>query len=281
MQTPTSSLFMPGSAEGFHEPCIMGILNVTPDSFHDGGKHNSLDAAVAQASRMLEEGADVLDLGAQSTRPGAEQVGAEEEWRRLAPVLRAIQDKHPNTVLSIDTFHPIVAERALQKGAHWINDVTGGNETMWQVVADADCPYVMMHMQGTPATMQQNPTYDDVVQDILTALGGRVKQATACGVRKIILGVGFGFGKTVAHNYALLQSLDAFRALQRPLLVGVSRKSMIQKVLNVSSDEALNGTTALHAWALDRGAQILRVHDVREAREVRDLHRALNPTSSA
>ena len=281
MQTPTSSLFMPGSAEGFHEPCIMGILNVTPDSFHDGGKHNSLDAAVAQASRMLEEGADVLDLGAQSTRPGAEQVGAEEEWRRLAPVLRAIQDKHSNTVLSIDTFHPVVAERALQEGAHWINDVTGGNETMWQVVADADCPYVMMHMQGTPATMQQNPTYDDVVQDILTALGERVKQATACGVRKIILDVGFGFGKTVAHNYALLQSLDAFRALQHPLLVGVSRKSMIQKVLNVSSDEALNGTTALHAWALDRGAQILRVHDVREAREVRDLHRALNPTSSA
>lgn len=281
MQTPTSSLFMSGSAEGFHEPCIMGILNVTPDSFYDGGKHNSLDAAVAQASRMLEEGADVLDLGAQSTRPGAEQVGAEEEWRRLAPVLRAIQDKHPNTVLSIDTFHPIVAERALQEGAHWINDVTGGNETMWQVVADADCPYVMMHMQGTPATMQQNPTYDDVVQDILTALGERVKQATACGVQRIILDVGFGFGKTVAHNYALLQSLDAFRALQRPLLVGVSRKSMIQKVLNVSSDEALNGTTALHAWALDRGAQILRVHDVREAREVRDLHRALNPTSSA
>ena len=281
MQTPTSSLFMSGSAEGFHEPCIMGILNVTPDSFYDGGKHNSLDAAVAQASRMVEEGADVLDLGAQSTRPGAEQVGAEEEWRRLAPVLRAIQDKHPNTVLSIDTFHPIVAERALQEGAHWINDVTGGNETMWQVVADADCPYVMMHMQGTPATMQQNPTYDDVVQDILTALDERVKQATACGVRKIILDVGFGFGKTVAHNYALLQSLDAFRALQRPLLVGVSRKSMIQKVLNVSSDEALNGTTALHAWALDRGAQILRVHDVREAREVRDLHRALNPTSSA
>ena len=281
MQTPTSSLFMSGSAEGFHEPCIMGILNVTPDSFYDGGKHNSLDAAVAQASRMVEEGADVLDLGAQSTRPGAEQVGAEEEWRRLAPVLRAIQDKHPNTVLSIDTFHPIVAERALQEGAHWINDVTGGNETMWQVVADADCPYVMMHMQGTPATMQQNPTYDDVVQDILTALGERVKQATACGVRRIILDVGFGFGKTVAHNYALLQSLDAFRALQRPLLVGVSRKSMIQKVLNVSSDEALNGTTALHAWALDRGAQILRVHDVREAREVRDLHRALNPTSPA
>jgi len=281
MQTPTSSLFMPGSAEGFHEPCIMGILNVTPDSFHDGGKHNSLDAAVAQASRMLEEGADVLDLGAQSTRPGAEQVGAEEEWRRLAPVLRAIQAKHPNTVLSIDTFHPVVAERALQEGGHWINDVTGGNKTMWQVVADADCPYVMMHMQGTPATMQQNPTYDDVVQDILTALGERVKQATACGVRKIILDVGFGFGKTVAHNYALLQSLDAFRALHRPLLVGVSRKSMIQKVLNVSSDEALNGTTALHAWALDRGAQILRVHDVREAREVRDLHRALNTTSSA
>ena len=281
MQTPTSSLFMPGSAEGFHEPCIMGILNVTPDSFHDGGKHNSLNAAVSQASRMLEDGADVLDLGAQSTRPGAEQVGAEEEWRRLAPVLRAIQDKHPQAVLSIDTFHPVVAERALREGGHWINDVTGGNETMWQVVAEADCPYVMMHMQGTPATMQQDPTYDDVVQDILTALGERVKQATACGVRKIILDVGFGFGKAVAHNYALLQSLDAFHALQRPLLVGVSRKSMIQKVLNVSSEEALNGTTALHAWALDRGAQILRVHDVREAREVRDLHRALNPTPSA
>lgn len=278
MQAVSPSIFFRGSDVGFHQPWVMGILNVTPDSFFDGGKHDSLQAAVDHADQMLAAGADVLDLGAQSTRPGAVQVGPDEEWARLSPVLRAIRDRHADAVLSIDTFHPEVAQRALDAGADWINDVTGGTDAMWKVVAQARCPYVMMHMQGTPATMQDNPSYDDVTADVASALGRKLERAAEVGVTNVIVDVGFGFGKTVEHNFALLQNLESFQSLNRPVLVGVSRKSMIQRVLNVTSDQALNGTTALHAWALDRGAHILRVHDVKEACEVRDLHHALNRT---
>jgi dihydropteroate synthase len=261
----------------------MGILNLTPDSFHDGGAWNDTGRAVAQAERMLREGADVLDLGAQSTRPGAEQVGADEEWARLAPVLSALRNAHPDALLSIDTFHASVARRALDAGADLINDVSGGDADpeMWKVVADARAPYVLMHMQGTPATMQANPTYTDVVSDVYQNLQTKLFRAYDAGVTDVIADVGFGFGKTVAHNYALLDALPEFQALQCPLLVGVSRKSMIQKVLDVPSDDALNGTTVLHAWAVDRGAHLLRVHDVAEAVEVVKLHAALQDSRTS
>ena len=255
----------------------MGILNLTPDSFHDGGAWDKPSAALGQAERMLNDGADVLDLGAQSTRPGAEVLGAEAEWQRLEPVLVALKSAHPDAIVSVDTFHAEVAQRALAEGADIINDVSGGDADpdMWKVVAQARAPYVLMHMQGTPATMQNNPTYDDVVHEVVTHLQRRVHAAYQAGVTDVIADVGFGFGKTVAHNYALLDALDQFQELRCPILAGVSRKSMIQKVLDTDNQHALNGTTALHAWALDRGAHILRAHDVAEAKEVVALHSAL------
>ena len=277
MHVVTPSITLRGSVVSFHQPWVMGILNLTPDSFHDGGAWNNPAAALGQAERMLDEGADMLDLGAQSTRPGAEVLGPEAEWQRLEPVLVALKKTQPDAIVSVDTFHAEVARRALAEGADVINDVSGGDADpdMWAVVAQARAPYVLMHMQGTPTTMQDNPTYDDVVHEVVTHLQRRVHAAYQAGVTDVVADVGFGFGKTVAHNYALLDALDQFHELQCPLLAGVSRKSMIQKVLGVDSQRALNGTTALHAWALDRGAHILRVHDVAEAKEAVALHQAL------
>ena len=277
MHVVTPSITLRGSVVSFHQPWVMGILNLTPDSFHDGGAWNNPAAALGQAERMLDEGADMLDLGAQSTRPGAEALGPEAEWQRLEPVLVALKKTQPDAIVSVDTFHAEVARRALAEGADVINDVSGGDADpdMWAVVAQARAPYVLMHMQGTPTTMQDNPTYDDVVHEVVTHLQRRVHAAYQAGVTDVVADVGFGFGKTVAHNYALLDALDQFHELQCPLLAGVSRKSMIQKVLGVDSQRALNGTTALHAWALDRGAHILRVHDVAEAKEAVALHQAL------
>ncbi|MGB1055657.1 MAG: dihydropteroate synthase [Flavobacteriales bacterium] len=277
MHVVTPSITLRGSVVNFHQPWVMGILNLTPDSFHDGGAWERPVAALGQAERMLNEGADVLDLGAQSTRPGAAILGPEAEWQRLEPVLVSLKKAQPGAILSVDTFCAEVARRALKEGADMINDVSGGDADpdMWAVVAQARAPYVLMHMQGTPATMQDNPTYDDVVHEVVTHLQRRVHAAYQAGVTDVVADVGFGFGKTVAHNYALLDALDQFHELQCPLLAGISRKSMIQKVLGVDSQRALNGTTALHAWALDRGAHILRVHDVAEAKEAVTLHQAL------
>ena len=277
MHVVTPSITLRGSVVNFHQPWVMGILNLTPDSFHDGGAWERPVAALGQAERMLNEGADVLDLGAQSTRPGAAMLGLEAEWQRLEPVLVSLKKAQPGAILSVDTFCAEVARRALEEGADMINDVSGGDADpdMWAVVAQARAPYVLMHMQGTPATMQDNPTYDDVVHEVVTHLQRRVHAAYQAGVTDVVADVGFGFGKTVAHNYALLDALDQFHELQCPLLAGISRKSMIQKVLGVDSQRALNGTTALHAWALDRGAHILRVHDVAEAKEAVTLHQAL------
>ena len=283
MQVLSPSISVRGSLRSFHQTWVMGILNLTPDSFHDGGAWNDTGRAVAQAERMLQDGADILDLGAQSTRPGAALVGADEEWARLSPVLAALKQSHSDALLSIDTFHASVAQRALDAGADLINDVSGGDADpeMWKVVAAARAPYVMMHMQGTPATMQANPTYKDVVSDVYQNLQTKLFRAYDAGITDVVADVGFGFGKTIAHNYALLDALPEFLALECPLLVGVSRKSMIQKVLGTDSDGALNGTTALHAWALDRGAHLLRVHDVAQAVEVVKLHNALRESRTS
>ena len=283
MQVLSPSISVRGSLRSFHQTWVMGILNLTPDSFHDGGAWDDTGRAVAQAERMLQDGVDILDLGAQSTRPGAALVGAEEEWARLSPVLAALKQSHSDALLSIDTFHASVAQRALDAGADLINDVSGGDAdpAMWKVVAAARAPYVMMHMQGTPATMQANPTYSDVVSEVYQNLQTKLFRAYDAGITDVVADVGFGFGKTVAHNYALLDALPEFLALECPLLVGVSRKSMIQKVLDTDSDGALNGTTALHAWALDRRAHLLRVHDVAQAVEVVKLHNALRESRTS
>jgi dihydropteroate synthase len=259
-------------------PKVMGILNVTPDSFHDGGKYNAVDSALLQTEKMLTEGADIIDIGAVSTRPGAQMLSAEDEWLRLEPVLAAINKKFPKAILSIDTYHAQVAKRAISLGAHIINDVSAGqiDTNMFTLVAELQVPYIMMHMQGTPQTMQQNPGYSNVVVDVMRFFSERLEKLRMLGVNDIILDPGFGFGKTLEHNYELLNQLTDFELFDLPILIGISRKSMINRALGTKPENALNGTTALHAFALERGANILRVHDVKEAKQVVTLHQHLH-----
>ena len=255
----------------------MGVLNCTPDSFFEGSRAASAKAAVETGQRMLTAGADLLDVGGQSSRPGAVEVGAIEEWQRIEATIKGLLDAAPEALISVDTFHHEVALKALEAGAFMVNDIFGGSRdaNMAQVIAQFNAPYAIMHMQGTPATMQERPTYKDITTEVLHWLQDRMRSLAQQGVQQQVVDVGFGFGKTAAHNFQLLRELDHFQALNAPLLVGVSRKSMIYKTLNGQPENALNGTTALHAWALERGAHMLRVHDVAEAREVVALHRAL------
>lgn len=260
----------------------MGILNVTPDSFYDGGRLVTTEDAIRQAERMLGEGATLLDIGGASSRPGAEEVSEAEEMRRVLPAIELILRNFPDTVLSVDTWRASVARTALDAGASIVNDISAGrwDTAMYPTVAEADCPYILMHAQGTPATMQMAPQYDDIVQEELDFFIEEVGRLRAIGVRDIVLDPGFGFGKTVAHNYALLRNLDVFSTvLGLPVLAGISRKSMICKVLGVNPEHALNGTTALHMVALQQGARILRVHDVKEALEVIRLYEQLEGLS--
>ncbi len=255
----------------------MGVLNCTPDSFFEGSRAASAKAAVKTGRRMLGAGADVLDVGGQSSRPGAVEVGAIEEWQRIEATIKGLLDAAPEALISVDTFHHEVALKALEAGAFMVNDIFGGSRdaNMAQVIAQFNAPYAIMHMQGTPATMQERPTYKDITTAVVHWLQDRMRILSQQGVQQPVVDVGFGFGKTAAHNFQLLRELDQFQALNAPLLVGVSRKSMIYKIINRQPETALNGTTALHAWALERGAHMLRVHDVAEAREVVTLHRAL------
>jgi dihydropteroate synthase len=257
-------------------PRVMGILNATPDSFHAGSRVAGVSAA-DEAVRMVREGAAILDVGGQSSRPGAERVGPSEEWRRVEPALDAIRTALPDVPISIDTFHAEVARKALDAGADMINDISAGalDPELPMVVAERGVPYAIMHMQGTPGTMQDNPVYREVVHEVKHHLEERCVQLRALGIEHLVVDPGFGFGKTVQHNYSLLQHLDVLSDLGCPILVGVSRKSMIHRVLDCTSEEALNGTTALHAWALDRGAHWLRVHDVAPAVECIRLHQYL------
>lgn len=247
----------------------MGILNVTPDSFFDGGRYTSSNDQVAHVERMLDEGATLIDIGAASSRPGSELLSPAGEWARLEPVLRELVRAFPQTWFSVDTYHAETAGKAVQEGVALINDISGGqmDTAMFETVAAHRAPYILMHMQGTPQSMQHDPTYGDVVQEVIYSLAERVQQLHQLGVHDVILDPGFGFGKTVEHNYALLRHLPAFAAFELPLMVGVSRKSMINRVLGTTPERALNGTTVLHTLALQQGADILRVHDVREAVE--------------
>lgn len=272
---------LPDFQQPLPRPWVMGILNATPDSFHAGSRVVG-EAALAMADTMVQDGVDVLDLGGQSSRPGAERVGADAEWQRIAPILHGLLERFPDTPVSIDTFHADVARRALEAGAHVINDISSGqiDPDLPHVVAEAGAPYIAMHMQGTPETMQDRPTYGDVVHDVREALQERLLHLKSIGIRDIILDPGFGFGKRLEQNYDLLRGLPSLKELGCPVLVGVSRKSMIHRALNIDSEGALNGTTALHAWALDRGADLLRVHDVREAVECVRLHQYLHGRNS-
>ncbi|MCK6692037.1 MAG: dihydropteroate synthase [Thermoanaerobaculia bacterium] len=253
-------------------PALMGILNLTPDSFYDGGRLDSTEAALRQAEKMLSEGAAILDIGGASTRPGSKEVPEAEELKRVLPAITAIHGGFPEAVISIDTWRARVAREALDAGASLINDISAGklDAEMYPLAGALPAtPYILMHMQGTPQTMQQNPVYGDVVQEVLDFFIREVSQLRSFGVNDIILDPGFGFGKTVAHNFQLLRHLHVFeRVLGLPVLAGISRKSMICKVLQAKPEHALNGTTALHMVALQQGARILRVHDVQEASEV-------------
>lgn len=254
-------------------PQVMGIINVTPDSFSDGGEADTPEKALRKAEKLLTEGADLLDVGAVSTRPNAPEVSQEEELRRLLPALRAIRRAFPTVLLSVDTFRGEVARVALEEGADLINDISGGawDPNLWRVVAAYKVPYVLMHIQGTPQTMQQNPTYKNVVEDIWCYFVSKLNALAEAGVYDVLIDPGFGFGKTLAHNYTLLKALSRFRRLGRPIVVGLSRKSMLWRPLGTTPKETLWAATALHWQALLSGASVLRVHDPASLRQILQL----------
>ena len=254
-------------------PVIMGILNITPDSFYDGGQITGVDSALRLAESMLIEGALILDIGGQSTRPGAKSINSTEEWKRIGPSLISIKKHFPDAIISIDTFHSEVAKNAVEEGASIINDISAGDfdNKMFSFVLNSQTPFIMMHMKGSPENMQENPQYENVVSEVLNYFINKVSHLKMMGLNDIIIDPGFGFGKTIENNYSLLKNLSLFQILECPILTGISRKSMITKTLNITPAEALNGTTALNTIALLNGASILRVHDVAEAIEVNKL----------
>lgn len=264
-----STLNCKGQLVDLNIPVVMAILNITPDSFYGNSRINTVDKALKTTETFINEGATFIDLGAYSSRPGAAEVSADEELNRLIPVVEGISKTFPQALISVDTFRAKVAEQAVLAGAHLVNDISAGNldKAMFQTVAQLQVPYVMMHMKGTPQTMQQNPTYQEIVTEVSDYFSEKISTLTQLGVKDIIIDPGFGFAKTINHNYQLLQQLEALNLFNLPILVGFSRKSMITKVLDIDTENALNGTTVLNTAALLKGASILRVHDVKEAME--------------
>jgi dihydropteroate synthase len=258
-------------------PKVMGILNITPDSFFDGGNYTNYAAILNQVEKMLLEGATFIDIGAYSSKPGAKFVSEEEELARLLPVIELILAKFPETLISVDTFRSEVAKQAIAKGAALINDISAGllDDKMLETVAQLQVPYIMMHMKGNPQTMQSLANYEDVVKEVLFYFSERINAARSFGLNDIIVDPGFGFAKTLEHNYEIMQKLAYFSILELPILVGVSRKSMVYKLLESTPQEALNGTTVLNTVALQKGAAILRVHDVKEAVECIKIYQNL------
>lgn len=258
-------------------PAIMGILNVTPDSFFDGGKFLGGESALRQAEHLILQGADIVDIGGMSTRPGAVVIGAEEEMERVLPIVTAIHTQFPDVHISIDTVYATTAKSAIEAGAGIINDVSAGkmDAGIIDVAKAYQVPYILMHMQGQPDTMQVNPVYSDVVKEVFDFLLQQTIELDKAGLQDIIIDPGFGFGKTLEQNYALAAKLEQFKLIGKPVLVGISRKSMICKLLKVNPDKALNGSTALHSILLLKGADILRIHDVKEAVELRKIVQAL------
>ncbi|TXI13452.1 MAG: dihydropteroate synthase [Pedobacter sp.] len=254
----------------FSSPQVMGILNVTPDSFYDGGRYHTINRALKQCARMLQEGAAVIDLGAYSSRPGARFISEEEEIKRILPLLKVIKKEFPNAVISIDTFRALVAELSVQEGAQMINDISAGelDSTMFATVARLKVSYILMHMKGNPQTMCEYAQYgEDILVELYSYFVRKIEQLRKLGVVDLIIDPGFGFAKTLEQNYELLNRLDALNELNLPMLVGVSRKTMIYKLLGITPTEALNGTTVIHTMALLKGANLLRVHDVKPAVE--------------
>jgi dihydropteroate synthase len=259
-------------------PKVMGILNVTPNSFYDGGMYKSSSEMLTKVGKMLSDGATFIDVGAYSSKPSAEYVSEEEELQRIIPIINLILEYYPETLLSVDTFRSEVAKVCIENGAAIINDISAGNldDKMLETIAKYNVPYIMMHMRGTPETMQKMTTYYDIVKEILFYFSEKVARARSFGINDLIVDPGFGFAKTLDQNYEVLQKMELFEILELPLLAGFSRKSMIYKTLQTSADEALNGTTVLNTVALTKGAKILRVHDVKEAMECVTLFNKIN-----
>lgn len=278
MLTSKKTINCQGKLLDLTNPIVMGILNVTPDSFYDGNKYKNIFDYILLAEKMLEQEVEIIDMGGMSSRPGAKVITIEEEKKRVLPVIELVKKQFPESIISIDTVHSEVAKAAVDVGADIINDISAGSIDleMYETVAALQVPYILMHMQGKPETMQNHPNYQNVVQHLLDFFIQEVGELRDLGVKDIIIDVGFGFGKTIAHNYELLQKMHAFQVLDLPILAGISRKSMIYKPLNINPKEALNGTSALHMIALQQGAKILRVHDVQEAKEVIKLWELLN-----
>ena len=247
----------------------MGILNVTPNSFYDGGKYKEINSIIHQVDKMLSEGADFIDIGAYSSKPSAEFVSEEEEIKRLVPIVKTLVETFPNIILSVDTFRAKVAKASVENGVAMVNDIAAGllDDKMLETVAELKVPYIMMHMRGNPQTMQSLTDYNDIVKEMIFYFSERIQKARSFGISDIVIDPGFGFAKTLEQNYEVLHKMELFEMLELPILVGVSRKSMIYKVLESSPQEALNGTSVLNTIALQKGAKILRVHDVKEAVE--------------
>ena len=255
-------------------PKIMGILNVTPNSFYDGGKFTLSENGLSQVGKMLDEGATFIDIGAYSSKPNAEFVSEKEERNRILPVVQGILKKFPDALLSIDTFRSGIAAVCIENGAAIINDISAGNldEKMMEVIAKHNVPYIIMHLRGTPQTMQTMTNYENIIKEMLFYFSEKVSKARSLGINDLIVDPGFGFAKTLEQNYEVLQNFEIFKMLDLPLLAGISRKSMVYKPLGLTANEALNGTTVLNTIALTKGANILRVHDVKEALECVTLY---------
>ena len=263
------------------KPKIMGILNITPDSFFDGGDYNSEYKILNQVEKMLTEGADIIDVGGHSSRPGAKKITIEKETERVIPIIKLITGKFQNTIISIDTFRSEIARKAIEAGASIINDISGGDldNKMYEVAGELKVPYIIKHMKGVPSNMQNNTEYDNVIFDIIKNLSYKIDLAKKAGVLDIIIDPGFGFGKSLKDNFKILKNLSSFKQLNQPIMVGLSRKSMIYKLLESSANDALNGTTCLNSISLNNGANIIRVHDVKEAKETVKLIEFMNENS--
>ena len=258
-----------GNLVNLTSPKVMGILNITPDSFFDGGKYKNESDFLLQTEKMLSEGATFIDVGAYSSRPGAKHISEEEELQRIVPVIDLLVKNFPEIIISVDTFRSKVAKETIENGAAIVNDISGGkmDENMFKTVANLQVPYILMHMSGTPQNMQKNPVYEDVTKEIISFFAAQIHKLHQLKLNDIIIDVGFGFGKTTVHNFEILKNLSLFKNLDAPILAGISRKSMLYKTLNISAQEALNATTSANTIALLNGANILRVHDVKEAIE--------------
>ncbi len=267
-----------GKLMNFSVPKIMGILNITPDSFYDGGRYTSQDKIKKQIEKMIISGADIIDVGGYSSRPGAKDISIQDELNRVIPTIEILKQKFPETIVSIDTFRSRVAREAIISGADIVNDISGGNldPDMFETVSKHKVPYILMHMRGNPKNMMIKTDYENVTKDVCKYFSERIDKAKSFGINDIIIDPGFGFSKTTQQNYELFNNLEFFKEFQRPIIIGISRKSMIYKILNTTPEKALNGSSVLHTISLMKGANILRTHDVKEALECVKIVSQLN-----